>query len=48
MLEKEEKLEKVQFAMTLDKHIKSKGKKRKVEDQESGKVHFRWFNERKR
>ena len=38
---------KVQAALTLDKHLKGKGKKRKVEDSE-GRVHYKWFAQRKR
>ena len=38
---------KVQAALTLDKHLKGKGKKRKVEDSE-GRVHYQWFSQRKR
>ena len=33
---------KVQQALTLDKHMKGKGKKRKIEDSE-GRVHYQWF-----
>jgi hypothetical protein len=28
--------------------LKQKGKKRKVEDEKSGKVNYKWFSERKR
>jgi len=38
----------VSEALTLDKHLKGKGKKRKIEDQETGKVQYKWFSERKR
>ena len=34
-------------ALTLDKQLKQKGKKRKTEDSE-GKVSYKWFSERKR
>ena len=46
-MEKEEQLSRVQEALVLDKHMKSGGKKRKLENEE-GKVYFKWFNERKR
>ena len=32
----------------LDKQMKQKGKKRKIEDENTGKVSYRWFSERKR
>jgi hypothetical protein len=32
----------------LEKNLKAKGKKRKLEDKETGKVHYKWFAERKR
>ena len=38
---------KVQTALSLDKHLKGKGKKRKFEDDE-GRVHYKWFAQRKR
>ena len=38
---------KVQAALTLDKQLKGKGKKRKIEDNE-GRVHYQWFSQRKR
>lgn len=44
---KEQQLSRVQEALILDKHLKSKGKKRKLQD-DSGKVFFKWFNERKK
>jgi hypothetical protein len=28
--------------------LKQKGKKRKVEDENTGKVNYKWFSERKR
>jgi len=34
--------------MILDRNIKGKGKKRKIEDKDSGRVFYKWFNERKR
>jgi transposase len=34
--------------LILEKNLKAKGKKRKVEDQATGKTHFKWFAERKR
>ena len=46
-LQKTKQYTKVQEALTFDKHMKDKGKKRKIEDDE-GKVSFRWFSERKR
>ena len=44
---KEQQLSKVGEALLLDKQLKQKGKRRKVEDQE-GRTHYRWFSERKR
>lgn len=44
---KQNQLQKVSEALTLDKLLKQKGKKRKTEDGE-GKVHYKWFSERKR
>ena len=46
-LSKSETYAKVQAALTLDKQLKGKGKKRKVED-ENGQVHYKWFAQRKR
>lgn len=34
--------------MILEKNMKAKGKKRKVEDLATGKTFFKWFSERKR
>jgi hypothetical protein len=34
--------------LILDKNLKGKGKKRKQEDKETGKVSYKWFAERKR
>ena len=45
---KEQQFSKVEQALVLDKQLKGKGKKRKIEDQESGKTYYRWFAERKR
>ena len=47
-LVKEEQLRRVSEALTLDKLLKQKGKKRKVEDKQTGQVSYRWFNERKK
>ena len=47
-LVKEEQLRRVSEALTLDKMLKQKGKKRKVEDKQTGAVSYRWFNERKK
>ncbi|CDW86680.1 probable u3 small nucleolar rna-associated protein 11-like [Stylonychia lemnae] len=47
-LTKEQQLNRVQEALILDKHIKDKGKKRKIEDKETGRTSFKWFSERKR
>ena len=44
---KEEQYAKVEAALTLDKHVKGKGKKRKLED-ETGRTFYKWFAERKR
>ena len=44
---KEEQYAKVEAALTLEKHVKGKGKKRKLED-ETGRTFFKWFAERKR
>jgi hypothetical protein len=38
----------VSEALILDKMLKQKGKKRKVEDEKTGKVNYKWFSERKR
>ena len=46
-LNKASQYRKVEQALILDKHLKSKGKKRKIED-EDGKVTFKWFSERKK
>ena len=32
----------------MEKHVKAKGKKRKLEDATTGKVSYKWFAERKR
>ena len=45
---KEEQFAKVEQALTLEKHVKAKGKKRKLEDATTGKVSYKWFAERKR
>jgi hypothetical protein len=45
---KENQLTQVETALTLEKHLKSKGKKRKMENADSGKVFYKWFAERKR
>ena len=45
---KEQQYSRVEEALNLDKHLKSKGKKRKLEDPETGKTYFKWFKERKR
>ena len=47
-LVKSEQLSKVSEALILDKFMKQKGKKRKIEDNETGKVSYKWFSERKR
>ena len=39
---KSESYGKVQAALTLDKHMKGKGKKRKIEDAE-GRTYYNWF-----
>ena len=44
---KQNQMNKVSEALTLDKLLKQKGKKRKHEDSE-GKVYYKWFSERKR
>ena len=41
-IDKSDTYGKVQAALTLDKHLKGKGKKRKIEDGE-GRVHYQWF-----
>lgn len=41
---KSETYGKVQAALTLEKHMKGKGKKRKIEDQETGRTHYQWFS----
>ena len=46
-LQKASQFRKVEQALLLDKQLKGKGKKRKVEG-EDGKVSFRWFAERKK
>ena len=46
-IDKSDTYGKVQAALTLDKHLKGKGKKRKIEDNE-GRVHYQWFAQRKR
>ncbi len=38
---------KVEAALLLDKQLKGKGKKRKIEG-DDGKVSFKWFAERKK
>ena len=43
---KAEQYSKVLNALELDKNLKGKGKKRKVE--QGGKTMFKWFSERKR
>ena len=45
---KSEQYSRVLEALKLDKNLKGKGKKRKMTDEESGKVHYKWFSERKR
>lgn len=45
---KEQQYAKVEQALILEKNMKAKGKKRKVEDQATGKTFFKWFSERKR
>jgi len=47
-LVKENQLNRVSEALTLDKLLKQKGKKRKIEDQDTGKVQYKWFSERKK
>lgn len=47
-MSKAESYGKVQAALTMDKHLKGKGKKRKIEDSETGRVHYQWFAQRKR
>lgn len=47
-LVKEEQLRRVSEALTLDKMLKQKGKKRKIENKETGQVSYRWFSERKK
>ena len=47
-LVKEDQLNKVSEALTLDKMLKQKGKKRKIEDQNTGRVSYKWFSERKK
>ena len=46
-MKKAEQFGKVDEALLLDKHMKGKGKKRKIED-DKGNVSFKWFSERKR
>jgi U3 small nucleolar RNA-associated protein 11 len=45
---KEQQLTHVESALSLEKQLKGKGKKRKFEDQATGKVSYKWFAERKR
>jgi transposase len=45
-LMKERQLSKISEALTLDKTLKGKGKKRKMEDQNTGKVSYKWFSQR--
>lgn len=45
---KENQLNRVSEALTLDKMLKQKGKKQKVENENTGKVSYKWFSERKR
>ena len=45
---KEQQYSKVENTLILDKNLKGKGKKRKVEDKETGKTSYKWFAERKR
>ena len=45
---KEQQYAKVEQALIMEKNMKAKGKKRKIEDQASGKTFFKWFAERKR
>jgi hypothetical protein len=47
-LVKSDQLSKVSEALILDKQMKQKGKKRKLEDKETGKVSYKYFSERKR
>ena len=46
-LGKSETYGKVQSALTMDKNMKGKGKKRKIEDEE-GRTYYKWFAQRKR
>ena len=45
---KEQQLSRVSEALTLDKLMKQKGKKRKMEDEATGRISYKWFSERKR
>ena len=45
---KEQQLTHVESALSLEKQLKGKGKKRKFEDLATGKVSYKWFAERKR
>lgn len=46
-INKSQQYSRVQEALTLDKHMKEKGKKRKIEEAD-GRTSFKWFSERKR
>ena len=46
-LDKSKSYGQVQAALSMDKHLKHKGKKRKFED-EQGRVTYKWFAQRKR
>lgn len=45
---KEQQFSRVSETLELEKQLKGKGKKRKIEDEATGKVSYRWFSERKR
>ena len=45
---KSEQYTRVLEALKLDKNLKGKGKKRKITDEETGRVSYKWFSERKK
>ena len=45
---KSEQFTRVLEALKLDKNLKGKGKKRKMTDEDTGKVSYKWFSERKK
>ena len=45
---KQKQYTKVSEALLMDKQLNQKGKKRKSEDEQTGKISYKWFSERKR